>query len=333
MTSDATPSAVALKAEWSIIMERLESANGRGVLEKALFSRDSVGISAIVRIEDQLPGIAIRSPFRWTARGWQVQRYAGIQFEQPIEAQGATILPLFLIDQDAVEVFSHLASDLVEVASAWESSEIAARRLLERVALWLRFFRRFSAPLTREEIRGLLGELKCLHLLVDALGPDAALEAWKGPEGGIHDFATDICRVEVKTWGSDSSPRVMISDPGQVVIDDAWPVFLCGIQVLDDELNGKTLPEELASFKGRLPDGLRSAFEALAADVGYLDAHAHHYVRRYSISDCVFYRMSSGFPCIDPATLVPGVVGVRYAVEVKSLSPFLSPSPFAGFRP
>jgi hypothetical protein len=333
MTLKTSVSTASLKAEWSTIAAKRADSSGNGILEKALFQRDSIGISALVRIEDGMTGIGIRSPFRWMAKGWQVQRYAGIRLEPALDTTGSFLLPIFLVDLEAVDVFALLAADLVECASTQDSAEVSTRRILDRLALWLRFFRRFSAPLSRDEIRGLLGELKCLQLLIDVLGPDVALEAWKGPEGGLHDFSTDDCRIEVKTWGSDSSPRVVISEPGQIVIDEAWPVYLCGVQILGDDLNGVTLPEQIAIVRAKLPDGLKAAFEMLAADVGYLAAHSGQYHQRFTLSDCFFYRMEAGFPFIDPLALAPGIVGVRYSIELKALIPFLSESPFRDHRP
>jgi hypothetical protein len=323
----------ALEAEWSAIRAKFDSAEGRGFLEKSLLLRGPIEISAIVRLGDNAAGIAIRSPFKWMARGWQVQRYGGIRIEPAIDAHGSIILPLYVADEDAVEVFALLTTDLLTVASSPEPSEVTARRLLDRLALWLRFFRRFSAPLSVREVRGLLGELSCLQLILDAMGADAALAAWKGPEDALHDFVTDRYRIEVKTWGSDSSPRIVISEPGQIVIDDGWPVYVCGLPVLKDELNGVTLPQEIDRVRQRLPDGLKHVFEALAADAGYLDAHSDYYRERFAVMECAFYRMSAGFPWIDPGSIAPGIVNLRYAIEVTTLKPFLSPSPISGDTP
>ena len=201
------------------------------------------------------------------------------------------------------------------------------RLLMDKVALWKRFFQKNTGPLSEEEVRGLIGELEILSKIIAAYGVDAALETWKGPADELHDFRNDVFRIEVKTWVNESAPRIFISDPSQIVIDPAWPVFIAVVQLARDNAAGFTLPEWISTILDGMTAPQRSAMEVLLADVGYLVVHAELYSKRYSVTEIVFHRIGNGFPMIDPSTLPGGITNLKYSLELGALATFISASP------
>jgi hypothetical protein len=252
----------------------------------------------------------------------------GVRFEHPFEDQKDNLFPVMMADEDAIEIFTIFVTDIASALSV-DGTTMEARMsmLMDKIALWKRFFKKNTAPLSEEEVRGLIGELEILSRMITAYGVDAALETWKGPSGELHDFRYDAFRIEVKTWVNESAPRIFISDPSQIVIDSAWPVFIAAVQLAKDDVAGSTLPVRIATILNGMTASQKSIIEVLLADVGYLSVHAELYSNRYTIADSIFYHIRDGFPLIDPTTLPGGVTNLKYALELGALSPFISPSP------
>jgi|GEM_PF-2520961 len=316
-----------LKNSWAAICLRIPHALPGTVLEQALPIAGDIGISAVVRVNDVMPGIVIRVPSRWPASLWQVLRLNGVRFEQPIADHHDHLLPVMMADEDASDVFAVFTADLASALSVEGTIEARMRLLMEKLGLWKRFFQKNTGPLSEEEVRGLIGELEILARMLAAYGADAALETWKGPADELHDFRHDAFRIEVKTWVNESAPRIFISDPSQIVIDSAWPVFIAVVQLARDNAAGFTLPERITTIMGGMTAPQRSVLEVLLADVGYLPVHAELYSKRYSVTETVFHRIGNGFPMIDPSTIPGGVTNLKYALELGALSPFISASP------
>lgn len=317
-----------LKNAWAAIRARIPQALPGTILEQALPVPGDIGLSAVVRVNDAMPGIVIRVPSRWPASSWHVLWLTGVRFEHPFEDQNDNLFPVMMADEAAVEVFAIFATDIASALSL-DGTTMEARMsmLMDKIALWKRFFKKNTAPLSEEEVRGLIGELEILSRMITAYGVDAALETWKGPDGELHDFRYDAFRIEVKTWVNESAPRIFISHPSQIVIDTAWPVFIAAVQLAKDDVAGLTLPVRIAEVLNGMIASQKSIIEVLLADVGYLSVHAELYSKRYTVADTVFYHIRDGFPLIDPATLPGGVTNLKYALELGALSPFISQSP------
>jgi hypothetical protein len=315
-----------LEEAWSQIRSKMSHAEGSLVLEQALIHGE-VSLSAVVRVRDSLPGIVIRVPDRWNFTRWQVQRLTGVHFEPAIQDHKDILLPVMLAEPDAAWIFANFAADLSLSVSAECPLEEKMRRLMNQIGLWRRFFQQRNDGLSEEEVRGLVGELEILGCLIRDFGVDAAMESWRGPRGELHDFHLPAFRVEVKTWINESLPRIFISDPSQIVIDPVWPVWIAAVQLSKDNTAGTTLPARVAVLAAGMNADQKITFETLLADVGYLASHAGIYTRRYSVRETVFYRIVDGFPLIDPATIPGGVTCLKYALELRALTPFVLPTP------
>jgi hypothetical protein len=315
-----------LEEAWSQIRSKMSHAEGSLVLEQALIHGE-VGLSAVVRVRDSLPGIIIRVPSRWNFTRWQVQRLTGVHFEPAIQDHDDILLPVMLVEPDAVWIFANFAADLSSSVSAECLLEERMRRVMNQIGLWRRFFQHRNDGLSEEEVRGLVGELEILGCLIRDFGVDAAIESWRGPRGELHDFHLPAIRIEVKTWINEYLPRIFISDPSQIVIDPTWPVWISAVQLSKDNTAGSTLPARVGVLAARMNADQKITFEALLADVGYLASHAAIYTMRYSVRETVFYRIVDGFPLIDPATIPGGITCLKYALELGALAPFVLPSP------
>lgn len=315
-----------LEETWEKIRAKLGHADGSLVLEQAIIHGE-VGLSAVVRVRDSLPGLVIRVPRQWNLSRWQVQLLNGVHFESAIREGGNILLPVMLADGGAVSIFSKFAADLSSTVSSEYSVEEKMRRLLDQISLWRRFFTKRANRLSEEEIRGLFGELHILGILIPLIGGDAALEAWRGPRGELHDFHLEAFRIEVKTWTNRSLPRIFISDPFQIVVDPIWPLWVSAVELSNDRGNGATLPEQAGGLLSLMNQDQRITYAALLADAGYTGGGEDVYTMRYSVRDMVYYAVTEGFPLIDPATIPAGISSVKYALDLSVLSRFISNSP------
>lgn len=316
-----------LKNSWAAIRTRLPQALHGTVLEQALPVAGDIGLSAVIRVNDAMPGIVIRVPSRWPATSWKILLLNGVRFEQPMTDHHDHLLPVMLSDEEAVDVFAVFTADLASALEVEGTLETRMRDLMDKIVLWKRFFQKNSGPLSEEEVRGLIGELEILTKMITAYGVDAALETWKGPAGELHDFHHEAFRIEVKTWVNESSPRIFISDPSQIVIDPAWPVFIAAVKLARDNATGFTLLERIMTILGGMTAPQRTVMEVLLADVGYLPVHAELYSKRYTVAETIFHRIENGFPMIDPATIPGGITNLKYSLELGALAPFITASP------
>jgi hypothetical protein len=314
---------------WQSIRNRIHQALPGTVLEQSLPVLGEGKLSAVVRVKDAVSGIVIRVPSCWSPPGWQVVRLTGVWFDPLIADRDEVLIPIMLADEDAVDIFAVFAADLASVISGADKLEVRMRLLMDKIALWKRFFRKNNSPLSEEEVRGLIGEIEVAAMMIGAYGVDMALDMWRGPAGELHDFRHDAFRVEVKTWLNESAPRIFISDPAQVVIDSGWPVFIAAVQLAKDRTAGFTISERITKLMEAMTGTQRDVLGVLLAEVGYLPVHAELYHKRYSVTESVFYKIGDGFPLINPLALPGGITNLKYSLELGALFPFISVSPIA----
>ena len=65
-------------------------------------------------------------------------------------------------------------------------------------------------PITYIEQKGFIAEMEVVKELGGVNSPNLIMQAWKGPERGLHDIATETWAVEVKSY-SEEPPRVKIN--------------------------------------------------------------------------------------------------------------------------
>lgn len=311
---------------WRTLAGRLSEAESGAFVEQALVFGE-FGISAVLRVRDGLPGVVVRAPAGQSIDSWEVLRLRGVHFEARMQDRHEDLLPIMLADPDARDVFSTFAADLACTIASEDSVHRRSIQLTNKIGVWKRFFQRRLTGLTEDEIRGLIGELEILKMVMKDFGVDAALESWRGPLGDLHDFLLAEFRIEAKTWTNQSLPRIHISDPSQLVVDDAWPVFLAAVQLSRDNMTGIALASRVTSLRESMNSWQRSVFDQLLTDAGYLQSQAELYTNPYSVVETRIFRVSEGFPLIDPLVLPPGIVNVRFAIDLGAIANFAANFP------
>ena len=233
-------------------------------------------------------------------------------------------LVIGLSDFSQMEIFETLCRDVVEAGEAGRSLGEALSRAVQRTHRWYHLLRGGGdRGLTVEEQRGLVGELAFLRDLSAGIGPEAAIEAWKGPTNSAKDFELIGCCIEIKTRRPGANPVLAISSENQLADVDGGRLFLRAVNVASAVLpDGDNLHDHVSKtaevFK-HCGDALLSWENAIVA-TGY-DPNNDYDERRWALGSVADYEVLDGFPRIVPP-LAGGVGNVRYAVSLDACEPF-----------
>ncbi|MCI8209412.1 hypothetical protein AUC61_07675 [Pseudomonas sp. S25] len=229
---------------------------------------------------------------------------------------------LAIIRQPAgsLELFAAVVVDVcTRLSAAIENSEHAAyQTLLGRVRGWQEFMRRGRAGLTLEAEQGLVGELLFLRKLLDEGLPFfSAINGWKGPLDGLHDFELGTGAIEVKSTMATQGFPVRIASLEQ--LDDAQspPLFIAALRLTLNE-HGTTLPSLVAELRGIFMADFSATglFEHLLHQVGYLDMHASTYIRIFSVSEIRLHQVDESFPRLIRTSVHTAIRQAQYDLDL-----------------
>ena len=122
--------------------------------------------------------------------------------------------------------------------------------------------------LSREIQLGLFGELYILDLVAELIGWKNALESWKGPDSGLHDFVFKDSSVEVKTTETDP-PKIYVDNPEQFFIPRTKKLYLNVCNAYVNE--GLDLEERVAELNYKYGDKHNNIFHAKLYNYGYFN--------------------------------------------------------------
>lgn len=183
-----------------------------------------------------------------------------------------------------------------------------------------------------EEI-GLWGELLTLATLVDTIGADSALQAWRGgDDSDEHDFGLIDDDIEVKTTTSETR-RHWIGSLTQLVPTGKRPLWLLSLQVTGaGAAKGMRLPDLIDLVAGKLPPKARKEYETRIAATKYSPSQPNETFRLLRLRNRpACYRVDDKFPRLTPETLTAAAVAenrieeVSYMVRLDGLTPAAEP--------
>ncbi len=215
------------------------------------------------------------------------------------------------------DLFAVLAADIARHVGGGSSAGAGAR-LAERLLQWQSALRARRDGLTRDALVGLFGELVVLAALGERMPSERAVEAWKGPEDGAQDFASEGIAIEVKTTAG-SHAHVPISSLDQLDGRSLRRLALLVVKIVEDPEG-----ESLVTLVGRVRSVLGcGALEGKLALGGWRDQDANRYeelrFRRIGIDA---YEVREGFPALTRAIAPMGVADAAYRIDARALSPF-----------
>lgn len=231
----------------------------------------------------------------------------------------ARFADLVCLDSALELVFERLVEDVVNRLSGAEETpvEVAHRALAD----WRALLRKADQGITREAAVGLVGELEILRRLSSSQ-PAAAVSAWRGPQGGLHDFSVHGRAIEVKTTSSVDGNFVQISNLDQLDPASAQRLHLVVVHVRDDP----TAPSIDERVQELVELGVpRRQLIDLVADVGYIFESAGNSEHRYGVRSVRVWEVDDAFPGLRRSDLgrerTRGVGRVRYELALDAASP------------
>lgn len=235
--------------------------------------------------------------------------------------------PAFVIalkERSQAEIFETLCRDVVSACESADNIDHALNRAIQRTRRWHHLLRGGNKTgLSVEEQRGLVGELAFLRELVSGLGPEAAIEAWKGPTGAMKDFEFIGACVEVKTRRVAARPFVSISSAEQLADVDGCRLFLRVVNVASAVSPvGQSLHDHV-DMTAKLFDETVAAideWEVAIYDSGY-DPENDYGERRWQLGQAKNYEVVDGFPRIG-LPLPTGIEMVKYALSIEACAKF-----------
>ena len=216
-------------------------------------------------------------------------------------------------DAKYIDIFKNLVANVVqEVEGVGRGSDLFSFvvMVVERWRSALGTERR--QRLTERELAGLYAELLFLSFLMQET--DSALELWRGPDGGAHDFRSSDWCVEVKATLSPGS-NISVHGLEQLEQLSDRELYLGRWEFERDLENGRSV-SELIEYVCRHPSLSRLDLMKKLLHVGYQAEDEEFYdAIRFSKGRVSFYHVIDGFPRITRKS-----VGMEVSNSVAAVS-------------
>lgn len=234
---------------------------------------------------------------------------------------GKNWLALIRQNQGSLDLFSMMSADIAATLanSHFHEESKLFHVFLGRIRAWQEFMKNGGEGLTLEAELGLVGELTCLEMLLDAGIPIyVAVESWKGPEKGIHDFELGTGAIEVKSTLATIGFPATIQSLEQLDNSIRNPLFLCACRYRIGN-TGTTLPERIELLRQRIAidDVSKQIFNSALFLVGYIDSHAEKYSRKYISIENGFWLVDDSFPRLVSGNVPIGIRSARYEIDIE----------------
>jgi hypothetical protein len=229
---------------------------------------------------------------------------------------------------DMRDIFEVLVCDLVEAVAPAETPGAAIEAATRRLDAWQACLRSRGITLSKEEQLGLVGELATLAILAERIGFAAAVDSWKGPLDGLHDFSRNGSAIETKS-AIGNSQRIYVTALNQL---DATALSLVLLRPRFREApTGLTLPEHVSQIRSAIDvqaPGVRVVFDDLLLRARFVDGQPDEYgTFRVTLDSAAAFAVSDDFPAMPTGALPAAIVGGAYVLDEQALTRFLMDEP------
>lgn len=313
----------ALRELWDEMAAAQAAASG---LDRRLLDVDApVSLYACMFWPSGRPGLVVEGTGAERPAEGRIPKCRGVRLIHEVTASTPrrTVLRVALEDARLKDIFAVLSADLVDAVRVEPTAAAALRRCIDRLSMWQGLFERLPAEgLSEEAQRGLFGELSVLEdVVLQSLGPLAAVTAWTGPDPSNQDFTHEGIAIEVKTSLAKRHARLTIANERQLDERPHRLLLLAYVRLDESAAHGITLSMIVQHCRGLLasdPAAARAFDDRLLAG-GYLDVHAPLYLGSWQVSAMRFFEVRDEFPRLTEANLPAGVGDIRYSIIADDL--------------
>jgi hypothetical protein len=220
-----------------------------------------------------------------------------------------------------IEMFVAMAADVVHLLESCErvGDERLCQLFLGRILAWQAFMENESDGVLGPAAEiGLFGELLVLVGLLEAgIPPGTAVGFWQGPLDALQDFLIGFGAIEVKATTAAAGFLATVGSLDQLDDSIRQPLFMVGVRLAVDG-EGRTLPELISDVRQRVSEGLGSEaiLDSRLLRVGYLEAFANRYARRFSHVQTTVFAVNERFPRLTRAAVPMAIAKVSYVIDL-----------------
>ena len=233
-------------------------------------------------------------------------------------------LSFILKDEQYADIFFHFCNDIIQYTLEYRQQDIATC-VIDRYNKWHTMLKKnMSGLLSKEEIKGLIGEIHFLmNFLLASYSEEQAVYSWVGMDKNQHDFCIDNIWYEIKS-----------------VKNGAALVNISSIEQLDYHLKGKLIIKyfnstsvsdmlkiTLNSIVKDLLDNIKSNYLKIIIKDKLLE---YGYIHRKEYDDIAFkyirtecYNVDKDFPALRRSMLPESVKNVKYELLISHILRFL----------
>lgn len=228
------------------------------------------------------------------------------------------------------DLFNDLILSIYNTVAKIELQSDQAQELIRSFYKWSEFFiRSSSSRLSREQIQGLLGELKFLRECIEnetEMHIDEQLRAWRGPYDNSCDFIFDRKNSEVKTIIS-GNRSVRISSELQLSTEPAKDLHLLVYEVEPNPENGVSIRDQLKTLRDAIQERLGDftiILEALrqkSLSMGNVSDYDNF--RFVFLSKRTFDATDVEFPKLNSDNTPGAIHAIRYSIKLPLITEYL----------
>jgi hypothetical protein len=248
--------------------------------------------------------------------------FAVVCTEMPGELRELAWLAVVRQQGGQLPLFTLMAADLVSLLRSIGADPGAKiySQLISRIKAWQRFMSRARPHvLSPDEEVGLIGELVVLGDLIDSGLPETeAIEAWLGPDDGLHDFVLGSGGIEAKAT---VAPVGFVAQIGSLdQLDDSLhqPLYIGAVRLGISDA-GVSLPALVDDLMGKVAGaGAGELLVSKLASAGYLPPMRDHYTRKFLTRELTYRLVSEGSPRLTRSVLPAPILQARYALDLDA---------------
>lgn len=269
---------------------------------------------------------SIEIPYNFKVAQHYLKRFTGVEIQiLPLENNRKELV-IVLLENDLTDIFIMFMEDIIKSISKVTEPENAVLIISQRVAFWKRLFGKFSTGLlTREEQRGLYGELVILEILLkETENHIDVIEAWQAPSATNQDFYFGTTAIEVKTSKA-NHPNLKITNEFQLDATCFAYLFIAFVRLVEFPNGEGTLLNKINDIREmlRLSPELIDEFNLKLSHLGISsDVESEYNKISYSIRNVKYYQVLDDFPKITSSMVNKAISNISYEISPNDCNDF-----------